>query len=302
MLMIVVICVTVKRFSKTICIFMLLILVFIQYQDMSLYFERKGTLFREERVWETSLKSDMWDVIASDFDHLFYLEDSDNLFPILRFVAQNQLTINDTYLARKETLSINTLKLETMNNLHDGIAEDNMVYFFQTMPMPLIINNILYVYEFDGIIAGFAYEIEDAKFMDGVTHHSGNEFIFNLRRFNTQNGVFTNRGFISDGSSDVLLYGPNIQLPQGSYEVEIILSLDSFTQEEVGLIEIVAQWGASDILSLPIAASDFLYATQTFSLPFILYEEAGQIEFRVLTSEGTIMVAENVILHLVDAS
>ena len=299
--MIAVICITAKKFGKTASILMLVVLVFVQYQDMSDYFERKGSRFREESVWETNLESEMWSVIASDFDHLFYTDGIINMYPVLRFAAQNQMTVNDTEIARKDYDLIGSLISETWSNLHDGITEDNKVYFFQTMPVQLILNHRLFVYEFDGIIAGFSREIETAKYMDGVIHHVGNDFNLGLHHFGTQTGEVTDRGLQSDGSSGFLLYGPLMQLPQGLYEAEIRLSLESFTLDDVGLIEVVTQMGEYDITSLPIAAGSFLYATQTFSLPFLLHENTENIEFRVWTSDGTVLTVEDVVLRVVYA-
>ena len=220
MVMILVIWATAKKFSKTTSIFILLTLVFVQYQDMSGYFERKGAPFREVHIWETNLKSEMWGVIANDFNHLFYTSAVTNMNPILRFAAQNQLTVNDTYLARINSVAIAALKQDTLNMLSNGFVENNKVYIFQNAPAYLIFRNILYIYEFDGIIAGFARKIDNAEQMEGVVRFTSESSfdVMPVSGVNMRGATDTDQGRIisTSGATWTALF----PLPPGLYTFE----------------------------------------------------------------------------------
>jgi|GEM_PF-560679 len=185
MVMIAVIWVTARKFKKHAVIAILIILVAVQYQDLSNYFEDKGSNFREVQVWESDLKSDMWHTIASDYRHLFFVDPVDFVDPvnatevnqIKRFTSNNRLTQNDAHFARKDANLIYNLQIETRKMLYEGLAQDNYVYIFQTPPTRLIFSELLHVYVFDGIIAGFANEIASAVQMEDVVSLNKNSVI-----------------------------------------------------------------------------------------------------------------------------
>jgi uncharacterized membrane protein len=162
--------VAVKSFKKTTVAIIVVCLLFVQAYDMSGYFYHKGELYRNEQVWETNMTSEMWDIISRDYDHFFYITVTMNMYPVLRFAAENRMTVNDTYLARRDAVSIDTLKVQTWQDLHDGKAADDTVYIFRTVDeiVPLVEDNLLYVYVFDDMIAGFATEVENAESIEGV--------------------------------------------------------------------------------------------------------------------------------------
>jgi len=147
---------------------MAVLFVFIQYQDLSGYFYSKGSIFREEQVFESSLKSELWDVIAEDYDHMFYMGYNVNRKHIFAFTAHNKLTINENYVARADTINIEALKWHTWEQLNNGLADSNYVYIFEAIPEHLIHDNKLYVYIADDMILGFADEIENVENMNGV--------------------------------------------------------------------------------------------------------------------------------------
>ena len=162
-LMIVFIWIVAKKFKKSTLIIMAVILVLVQFADISGYFFNKGRFFREEHVYEKSLKSEIWDVIARDYTHLFYVDGVTNMIPILVFASHNGLTLNDTYLARQNVETVETHKALIREMLYNGVVEDNKVYIFDRIPELLINETILFVYIVDGVIIGVTREIENAE-------------------------------------------------------------------------------------------------------------------------------------------
>ena len=169
-IMITAIWVVAKKFKKHTLIIIAIMLIFIQYQDQSGYYYAKGEFFRNEQVYVTDLQSDIWGIIASDYEHLMYVGYTVNRNSILKFAVHNGLTVNDTYLARKDIGAIEAVKIHTWEQINDGITRDDMVYIFETIPVEIVADRKLYVYTADGMILGFARELINAQSMAGVTY------------------------------------------------------------------------------------------------------------------------------------
>ena len=171
-IMVLAIYITAKKYRKITTVVIMSVLVLVQFQDVHDSFRSQGKYFRKQQTYETNLKSDMWNVIASDYKHLFlFSEPHENLslyYALAKFAVNNGLTINDFYLARKPYKKINPLKEKTLENLNNGHADHDTVYLYKDVPEQLILDKTLFVYEFDGIIAGFTKEIKNAKQINGV--------------------------------------------------------------------------------------------------------------------------------------
>ncbi|MCL2819403.1 MAG: DUF6311 domain-containing protein [Oscillospiraceae bacterium] len=165
------------KFKKKTLIFMALILIVVQFADLSGYFYAKGEIFRKEQVYITDLQSDIWDTIAQDYSHLVYTGATVNRSSILKFAVHNGLTVNDTYLARKDVAAIEANKHNTLIKLYEGNAENDMVYIFETVPEDLILDNKLFVYIANGMILGFASEIYNADMIADVTQITPESFV-----------------------------------------------------------------------------------------------------------------------------
>jgi len=167
-LMIVILWIAAKKYKKPVLIIIASVLVCIQCIDISGYFIAKGEIFRNRQVYETNMTSEIWNTVARDFDHVVYLDHTVNRDHVFIFASHNGLTVNDTYLARKDTIRIEAFKRETREMLYRGIAEYDKIYIFGTVPEELIIDNKLVVYMVDDMIIGFAKEVENAEYMSGV--------------------------------------------------------------------------------------------------------------------------------------
>jgi len=166
--MILAIYIAVKWRGKAVSIIMISVLLFVQCQDMAGWLRFKGANFRSAQAYETNLRTDVWRVIASEYKHLFYTGNIDNMYPVAKFAVENGLTLNDTYLARKDSGAIESYKRETLRRLNLGIAEDDTVYFFSIVPAAVLLNETLFVYEFDEMMAGFSRSMENRADMQGV--------------------------------------------------------------------------------------------------------------------------------------
>jgi hypothetical protein len=166
--MIMTIWVAVKRFKKPALLIMAALLVLVQFADQYPYLSAKGYIFRKEQVYETSMQSEIWDVIARDYDHFFYMDNVVYDTHIVVFTSRNHLTISESYVARKDRVAIDALKSFTWEQLVSGAARTDTVYLFNGVPELLIQEDLLVVYLVDDLIIGVADEIENAENMYGV--------------------------------------------------------------------------------------------------------------------------------------
>jgi len=123
---------------------------------------------------------------------------------------------------------------------------------------------------------------------------------FDLSAFYTHNGILTDEGMLLDGALGALLHGPYIFLYAGSYRVDFTISTLSNLQNYLALLDIVSfsyGYGQKQLHALQIYADDYNDYPQTFSIYFDLYEDAFNVEFRVITAGDAVLVVESIVLH-----
>jgi len=118
-----------------------------------------------------------------------------------------------------------------------------------------------------------------------------------LANFSSQVGSSIGNSIISSGDFGYLLFGPFIELDAGQWEIEFDITIVDYTQEPLGLIDVVSSSGLVQIAEYFISPESFSSSVQTFTLPFSLDEHAYDVEFRVLALEGTILSVDAVTLR-----
>lgn len=117
-----------------------------------------------------------------------------------------------------------------------------------------------------------------------------------LQHFNSNNGSSTDNGLTSDGTEGFLMFGPYMFLDVGEYEAIFTLTLDSYTQNHAGFLDVVKLLGAEELSRFSMNVDDFESDFQMFSLAFQLYEAATDLEFRVFSSLGTVLTVSDITL------
>ncbi|MCL2197380.1 MAG: hypothetical protein FWB80_00500 [Defluviitaleaceae bacterium] len=137
----------------------------------------------------------------------------------------------------------------------------------------------------------FTTEYGTVSFLEAV-HSVG--FQGDFKQIRTGTGTFTENGLRSGGAGGTLMYGPYLWLPSGSYNATVQLSLDSYTSDELGVLDVVTHFGEEVFYRILFNTVDFLDGAATFTLPFVLSENAYNVEVRVKVSEGTIVYIREV--------
>ncbi|MDR0454031.1 MAG: DUF6311 domain-containing protein [Deferribacteraceae bacterium] len=148
-----------KEYKQKTAIFALLFFLLIQLYDLHNFFVTKGNIFSNHVEWETNLKSEFWNKLAKTQKHIVFLgelPEHNNLYALTKYAIDNRMTVNDFYLARKNTELISSYERDEMKRIYNGQADKDTIYIFSEdtfNAVPFL--KRLYVYKIDDIIVGF---------------------------------------------------------------------------------------------------------------------------------------------------
>ncbi|MDR2601317.1 MAG: DUF6311 domain-containing protein [Spirochaetaceae bacterium] len=129
-------------------------LLLFQYYDLNSWFKTKGAYFKAPVIWRTELKSPEWDVFARDCKHIIFLSDYSKIYSFLDLAVKYNLTVNDAYLARKNSGQIEAYKQEELERILNGEARDDAVYIINDDERASLLKGRLSLFLIDGLIAG----------------------------------------------------------------------------------------------------------------------------------------------------
>ena len=153
----------INRFSKKISIAILCALLLIQCLDLWPSFTNKGIFFKTEHKFQSELYSPVWKNIANDHKHIFFVDDSfimkDSLFSFLDLAANNNMTVNNAYLART-----NSVLIKENREKRSSYLMSNTVYIFPDERLAFsFIESGMNFYRIDGIVIGIHSNMEYLK-------------------------------------------------------------------------------------------------------------------------------------------
>jgi hypothetical protein len=145
----------VTQFSVKKSILLLCFFLVIQWVDLKTWFVSKGNSFKTKITWQSELPSLVWEKLANEYKHIFFIKDYQKLYSFLDLTADHGMTVNDAYLARTNSHLINENKQEETEYLMNGESKNNTIYVFQdaeqTMPFK---DKNLFFYIIDDVIIG----------------------------------------------------------------------------------------------------------------------------------------------------
>jgi hypothetical protein len=145
----------IKNFSLRKGIALFVVLAVLQGADLADYFISKGNGFKGKAAWQTALTSPVWSDLAKEYNHIFFLGDGFDWFSFLDLAANNDIDVNDAYLARKNAAAINDNKRQEIAYLEQNGAKNDMLYIFADKEQAESLRvTALYLYDIDGVIIG----------------------------------------------------------------------------------------------------------------------------------------------------
>jgi len=134
---------------------LLSIFLLIQWADLKPWFVGKGNRYKTKVTWQTELSSPEWDNLANEYKHIFFLGNYPKLYSFMDLAGNHGMTINDAYLARKNSKMINDNKQKEIAYLLNGESRNDTIYIFQDLEQAsLFKENDLFVYIIDDVIIG----------------------------------------------------------------------------------------------------------------------------------------------------
>lgn len=217
-----------KSTKKSAMIF-LCICIIIQISDLSNVITQKNDYFSNKIKYISQLQSPVWSNFAQkNYKHIVFFKNmNDNLklmWSFSEYAINNNMTLNDGYVARKDSKFIDEVKNQYLEELSQGNSKDDTIYVFgnsEGINLSLPDYRLNY-YNIDGAIIG----VKDS--ISGVEEYK-QELDENLKRgidILPKSGKNLKNGEDNDAGRMLKLggvsYGPYADLGEGSYIVTII--------------------------------------------------------------------------------
>jgi hypothetical protein len=149
----------VTQFSIKKSVLLLSIILLIQWVDLKPWFISKGNGFKTKVTWQTELSSPVWDKLANEYKHIFFMGDYIRLYSFLDLAGNHKITVNDAYLARKNQRMINENKQKETEYLVNGESRNDTIYVLQDEEQALFLREKgLLIYIIDDVIIGIDSE------------------------------------------------------------------------------------------------------------------------------------------------
>ncbi|CUU50757.1 DUF6311 domain-containing protein [Clostridium beijerinckii] len=209
-------------------IIFILICVIIQMSDLSNTRNDRYDRFSHNIEYNSEIKSPLWyKLIKNNYKHIAFMkytvQNYKSLWSLCKYAADNNLTMNDGYVSRKDSKAVNAIKDEYLQQLESGICRDDTIYVFGNDQNILesLKDYPLSYYNLDGIIVGIKEKFTDIndyreeheeKLKQGINILPKEDKYMNYGR-DTDKGRILN----PQGRS----FGPYSEIAQGTYNVVI---------------------------------------------------------------------------------
>jgi hypothetical protein len=223
----------VTQFSVKKSVLLLSIILLIQWVDLKPWFISKGNGFKTKVTWQTELSSPVWDKLANEYKHIFFMydlwADFGKWYSFLDLAADYSMTVNNAYLARNNSKLINDNRQKETEYLMNNGPRDGIVYVFENELQAYLLFTGMQFYSIDGVIIGLSKKDIDSP---AINFSQKPPSIMPLQKYN--NEVLKNESGFFEINKGGSLYGPYIRLNSGSYILNIDCEFDdSFGNPEL---------------------------------------------------------------------
>lgn len=280
--------------TKKHAIIFLCICIVIQISDLSNIIIQKNSYFSNKMQYVSELKSPVWSNIAEkNYKHIVFLrniEDNQNLmWSFSNYAMNNSMTLNDIYVARKDSKFIDEVKDQYLQELKQGSSRDDTIYVFgnsEGINELFLPNYPLNYYNIDSVIIGIKDSISDMKDykQELAENLKGGLNILPKNNQYLKNGEDSNMGRILKPGG--VSYGPYAALGNGIYTVTITgrnlekVSYDITYNEGKNKIEI----------------KELEKNNEKIVVKFTLKEELKDFEFRVFNNNQEAIIVNSIII------
>ncbi|OOM73838.1 DUF6311 domain-containing protein [Clostridium sp. BL-8] len=219
----------VSESTKRQAILFLGICVIVQMSDLSGMIGNSYSRFANEKEFVSKLESPIWNELSQrKYKHIVFLrnivEDDNLLWDLNDYAVNNNMTLNDGYISRKDTNSVESIKSKYVQDLREGKSENDVIYILGSNDNVIyaLKNYPLNYYKVDGMIIGVSEKIPSME----QQRLDLNEALKSEVNILPTNNEFLNNGKDNqDGrtiNSQGLSYGPYIDIKAGNYTISIL--------------------------------------------------------------------------------
>jgi heme exporter protein D len=150
----------IKQFSVKKSILVLSVFLLIQWADLKPWYVSKGNNYKTKVTWQSELPSPVWNGLANKYKHFFFMGDyatfwNYKFLSFLNLAGDHKITVNDAFLARKNSEMINDNKQKEAKYLLEHGPKNDMVYVFQDINQASLYKDTgIYFYNIDDVIIG----------------------------------------------------------------------------------------------------------------------------------------------------
>lgn len=264
----------IRLFEIKKALFVLLICLILQVSDISGYISSRADMFKNDN-YISKLNSPAWNNLSQNFDHIvfiankgssdyYYLNyyyDTKTIFDITKYALENNMTINDSYVARRDVDAINSYQASEWQNIINHNANQDTLYLFPTIPFEALQNDYLDLYQIDGFIVGTKNQLTSQKIdIDNVSIILSGRFLTGGE--DTAEGRVLNEGGIS--------FGPYFTLEKGIYSIVV-----EGSNLDKAVFNVAANFGKTIINPTAV-----IQRSDLISYRFELIERTQNVEFR----------------------
>lgn len=279
--------------SKTIIIFSFCIII--QFYDLSGYIYSIHKNFSNYNSYTTKLQSELWTNLKNgQYKHIDFLYDVSSIstldttiWDISEFAINNNMTLSDGLVARKNVEYMNSKRNSTIQDLKTFNAKDDTIYILSQRANDLFLADYnLNCYYADGIAIGVKDKLESSE-QFGINSQDRLKRGINVLPKENQylnNGEDTGSGRVINTGG--ISYGPYLSLNKGKYKVTIIGENMNSTSYDVSY-----DGGKNLLPTEEINRND----TQ-IEYNIMLDDTLSDLEFRIRNNSDTNIKIEQVIL------
>lgn len=160
--------------SKKVTIPILIICSIIQFADISEILILKNKRFNTMVEYNSNLKADIWQEISNKgYEHIVFMDDTilydyeqpkSNLWALSKYAVDNNMSISNCFLARKDIEAIDNTKFSYIEDLEKGIVKDKTIYISYNINSILKKEYPLNYYYINNFVIGLKDKIDNEKY------------------------------------------------------------------------------------------------------------------------------------------
>lgn len=169
----------------------LMVVLVIQFIDMSGGIEQISEKYDEKEEYNYMLNEEAWDILLREKEHIIYLpwdiytRGTDAVLELGYMAAQRDVDMSSFYLARTDQEALTDNLSNVINELENGVVREDSIYIFEAGTECFNSKYPLYFYDIDNFVVGVSHEVPELLSVEGVTEHGFDDVNYTEDKYGT---------------------------------------------------------------------------------------------------------------------